>query len=195
MRKSAQHAIQEEVSGIVSFIVTIWSVWIVSWFINLNYFGLTPREFWPGLCGIVTMPFLHAGIWHIVGNTIPLFILLVLLCGSKARSWEIVASIIFGNGVLLWLFGRSATHVGASGLVFGLAAFLISTAFFEKRVVPAVVALITGFLYGTTLLFGVLPTAGQGVSWDGHLCGVIAGVTVAWGLTKGLEYEPEAETV
>lgn len=188
MRKSAQHAIQEEVQGIVGFIVTIWVVWLVSWFVNINQFGLTPREFWPGLAGIVTMPFLHANLGHILGNSIALFVLLCLLCGSKAHSWEIVGTITIVGGGLLWVFGRSANHIGASGLVFGLIAFLISTAFFEKRVVPAVVAMATGFLYGSTLLFGVLPTS-QGISWDGHLCGAIAGVIVAGGLLKGMSYE------
>ena len=171
------------------FVGAMWAAWLVSWLINLNQFGLTPRQFWPGSVGIIAMPFLHGGLWHLIGNTIPLFILLTLLAGSKAKSWDITISIILLGGGLLWLFGRSATHVGASGLVFGLISFLIYSGFLEKRVVPVVVALITVFLYGGTLIFGVLPTVGEHVSWDGHLCGAVAGAIVARGLVKGRSNE------
>ena len=113
-----------------------------------------------------------------------LFFLLMLLAGSKDRPLQIVLVVVLVGGALLWLFGRPATHVGASALVFGLIAFLIVSGLLEKRVVPLLVSLIVGFLYGSTLLWGVLPQFGAQVSWDGHLCGAIAGGATAYALTK-----------
>ena len=133
------------------------------------------------------MTFVHQDWSHLLSNTVPLFILLVLLAGSRARSWGIVVLIIIVGGLLLWVFGRSARHVGASLLIFGLISYLIASGlFFERRPVPVVVALVVGFLYGTALLGGILPRFGMSpsVSWDGHLCGAIAGVLVAYGLTR-----------
>ena len=115
----------------------------------------------------------------------PLLVLLILLAGSKARSWEIVIAVIVVGGGLLWLCGRNATHIGASGLVFGLVAFLIVSGFLEGRIVPLLVALVVGFLYGGTLLSGVVPKMNSMVSWDGHLCGAIAGGLIAYVLTRG----------
>jgi membrane associated rhomboid family serine protease len=82
------------------------------------------------------------------------------------------------GGVLLWIFGRPALHLNASGLVFGLVAFLIVSGFLERRPVALIVSVVVAVLYGTTLLSSVLPGS-AGVSWDGHLCGAVAGVTVA----------------
>ena len=121
---------------------------------------------------------------HILSNTLPLFILLILLAGSKARSWEVVVEIVVLGGSLLWLVGRPAIHIGASGLIFGLIAFLITSGLLEKRLVPLAIAVIVGFLYGGTLVSGVLPRIGSQISWDGHLCSAVAGVIVAYTLTR-----------
>jgi membrane associated rhomboid family serine protease len=109
----------------------------------------------------------------------------VLLIGSKARSWEAVAEIVVTGGVLLWVFGRGdRSHVGASGLVFGLAAFLIVSGLLERRVLSLLVAFVVAILYGGTLLGGMLPSVNTNVSWDGHLCGAVAGGVLAWALTR-----------
>ena len=128
------------------------------------------------------MPFLHANLHHLVSNTIPLFVLLILLAGSRAESWEVVVIISCLGGFLLWIFGRPAVHIGASGLISGLVAFLILSGFLERRIVPLLIALVVGFLYGGSLILGVLPRIGSQISWDGHLCGAIAGGLVAYAL-------------
>jgi len=145
---------------------------------NLNQLGLRPRSF-TGLVGIVTMPFLHGGWHHLMSNTIPLCVLLFLLVGSRDKIGGILVGIVLLSGLLLWMFGRGYTHVGASGLVYGLAAFLIVAGFRERRFVPLIVAVLTLFMYGGSLFFGLLPTAGPQISWDGHLTGAIAGGLVA----------------
>jgi len=178
------HTIREELYGILAFIGAIWAVFGLSCvFPSLDSLGVTPRTT-VGLVGIAAMPFLHADLHHIAGNTVPLFVLLALLAGSKARSWEIVIGVSLLGGFLLWLFGRPATHIGASGLVLGLVAFLIVSGLRERRPVPLLVSVVVGFFYGGTLLWNVLPRFGSHVSWDGHLWGAVAGGIVAYVLTR-----------
>ena len=184
--KDSTHSVAQEVKGIVGFVGVLWIVFLldlVVFPIDFKDFGLVPRSF-TGLVGIVTMPFLHADFGHLMGNSVPLLILLMLLAGSRARSWEIVGETVFFGGLLLWLFGRPANHIGASGLVFGLIAFLIVSGLLERRLLPLMVSLIVGFFYGGTLLSGILPGIDPKVSWDGHLCGAVAGALVAYSLTK-----------
>lgn len=176
-----KHTIKQELHGVIIFVAVIWGVFLLDLVVpgKFNDWGLRPRTLW-GLAGIPLMPFLHGGLGHIISNTVPLTVLLVLLAGSRARSWEIVIELVLFGGALLWLFGRDTTHVGASGLIYGLIAYLIVSGFREKRLIPMLIALLVGFLYGTTLFFGVLPTAGKTVSWDGHLFGAIAGAALGY---------------
>jgi membrane associated rhomboid family serine protease len=176
-----RRAIEQEIRSVVIFLAVLWVVWGVDFLlpIDLTQLGLLPRTL-NGLIGIPLMPFLHGGLGHLISNTIPLAILLMLLAGSRASSWRAVAEIIVLGGGLLWLLGRSSIHVGASGLVYGLIAFLIASGYFERRLVSVVIALVVLFLYGGTLLFGVLPTSEAQVSWDGHLFGAMAGGLVAY---------------
>lgn len=171
-----KHTIPQELNGIAIFLALLWGVFLLDLVLpgDFTLWGLQPRTAW-GLTGIPLAPFLHGGLGHLLSNTIPLAILLLMMAGSRAETWSTVAEIVLLGGALLWLFGRSANHVGASGLVYGLIAFLIVAGFREKRMIPLLVALLVGFLYGGTLLYGVLPTAGTAVSWDGHLCGAVAG--------------------
>jgi membrane associated rhomboid family serine protease len=82
------------------------------------------------------------------------------------------------------MFGRPATHIGASGLIYGLIAYLLVSGISERRFVPMVIAIVVGFLYGGTLASGILPTSESHISWEGHLFGAIAGGSIALLLTK-----------
>ena len=126
---------------------------------------------------------MHQDLHHILGNTFPLFILLALLAGSRAQPWLVVVELVLLGGLLLWLFGRSKVHIGASGLIFALIAFLIVSGFLEKRLVSLTVAILVGFIYGGTLISGVLPRFKSHISWEGHLCCAVAGGIVAYALT------------
>jgi membrane associated rhomboid family serine protease len=174
--------VPDELGGIAAFIGVIWGVFVVSRFIpTLNCYGVVPRT--PrGLTGIPAMPFLHRDLHHILSNTVPLFVLLAVLAGSCAQSWQAVVEIVLLGGFLLWLFGRPAIHIGASGLVFGLIAFLIVSGFRGGRIIPLAIALVVGFVYGGTLLSGVLPRLKSHISWEGHLCCAVAGGIVAYAL-------------
>ena len=181
--KNHIHRIREELPLVLLFLATIWGVFLLDRVLPLERLGLIPRDM-GGLIGIVTMPFLHANFTHLLNNTVPLAILLTLLAGSRTDSRAAVVLVAVLGGLLLWLFGRGdSLHIGASGLVFGLAVFLIVSGILEKRAVPLLVSLFVAFTYGTTLLAGLLPWQ-QGVSWDGHLFGGIAGGLVAWLLVR-----------
>lgn len=176
-------SIKEEVVGVGVFIGVVWAVSLfgIFWKPLRVMLALIPREF-GGLDGIVTMPFVHQGFGHLIGNTIPLFVLLALLAGSRGRSWVIVATIVIINGVLLWLIGGSGAHIGASGLVMGLITYLISSGLFEKRPLPLLISVVVALLYGTTLIWNLLPLS-PGTSWTGHLYGAVAGVVAGYAFT------------
>jgi membrane associated rhomboid family serine protease len=179
----SSHTFGDEIHAVALFVGAIWAVYFVSLvFPGLARYGLVPRKF-SGLVGIAAAPFLHANFAHLLSNTVPLIVLLILLPGSRAESWGVVALILVLSGLLLWIVGRPALHIGASGLISGLAAFLILSGFLEQRIVPLLISLLVGFLYGGSLVLGILPRFGSTVSWDGHLCGAIAGGLVAYVLT------------
>lgn len=165
---------------ILLFMTVIWGAFLVDWIIPLDFseWGLRPRTL-IGLVGIPLSPFIHASWGHLIGNSVPLVVLLSLLAASRSRTWESVGEIIVLGGGLLWVFGRTAKHVGASGLVYGLIAFLLVAGWRERRPLSLIAALIVGVLYGGTLLSGVLPTAGESISWDGHLLSAIGGAIIA----------------
>lgn len=177
-----KHRIVEELHGVAIFVAAIWAVFLLDLVVpgTFNRFGLIPREV-GGLVGIVTMPFLHGDWSHLLGNTVPLIILLCLLAGSRVNSYSIVPLIVLLGGALLWAFGRGGTlHVGVSGLIYGLITFLIVAGFREGRIGAILIAIFVGFMYGWTLVKGMVPlTVGENVSWDGHLMGAIAGAIVA----------------
>lgn len=183
------HTIRSDFYAIAGFIALIWIVFAFDRFMQLEQYGLVPRSV-RGLIGIVAMPFLHSDLSHIISNTIPLAITLLLLAGSRANSGAIVFLIAILAGIGLWLFGRKALHIGASGLVFGLIAFHIFSGIFERRFKSIVIALVIGGLYAGTLFNGVLPFQ-KGVSWEGHLIGAVSGAIVALITTK-LMTEPDA---
>lgn len=194
-----KNAIQDEIKYVLAFVGVIWAVYFLDFVVPGKFtdWGIVPRTAW-GLVGIPLAPFLHGGLWHLVGNTIPLIVLLILTAGSRTRTWPTVAEITLAGGALLWLFGRNGTetlrvsHVGASGLIYGLIAFLSVAGFREKRPVPLIVAILVGFLYGGTLLYGVLPNSQY--SWDGHLFGAIAGAALAY-FTLGPNSESAPDTI
>ncbi|WP_339541186.1 rhomboid family intramembrane serine protease [Pseudomonas sp. RA_5y_Pfl1_P24] len=143
---------------------------------SLMAFGLVPRTLY-GLPGILTSPFLHASFAHLSANLIAFLILgtLVILEGFN-RFISVSAIIILLGGLLVWLFGFAGVHVGASGWVFGLLAYLLSRAWFHRSWSNLIIAGVVALLYGG-LIFGFLPR--QGVSFEGHLFGAFAGFIAA----------------
>ncbi|PID49109.1 MAG: rhomboid family intramembrane serine protease [Proteobacteria bacterium] len=183
--KNHVHRIREELPMMLAFVALIWLVFLSDLVLpgSFDHYGLVPRDM-GGLVGIFTMPFLHGNFGHLLSNTVPLLVLLTLLAGSRADSIKVVLVIVILGGLLLWLMGRGASlHIGASGLVFGLAAFLVVSGLLERRPLPLFIAVLVVLLYGSTLVSGLMPWQ-RGVSWEGHLFGVMAGIAAAWWLAR-----------
>lgn len=144
---------------------------------RLDRFGIEPRTV-EGLTGVLLAPFLHAGYGHLLANTLPLLVLgtLVALKGLR-RLVTVAVGVTLLGGVGVWLVGRPAIHLGASGVTFGLFGYLVAAGFFERRLRSVLLALVALVLYGG-MFWGVLPGT-PGVSWESHLCGLLAGVVVA----------------
>ena len=143
--------------------------------LGLDRYGIAPRD--PeGLIGIVIAPFLHAGLGHVAANTVPFLALGFLIALAGAMRVVLVTVIVaLVGGLGTWLLApASSLHVGASGIVFGYAGYLLSRGFFSRRLRDFALAAIIGLLWGGALLGGLLPAAG--ISWQGHLFGGIGGV-------------------
>jgi membrane associated rhomboid family serine protease len=165
---------------VLTLVVIIWTVEVVNLLLGhrLTSFGVLPRSS-SGLIGIVLSPFIHAGFWHAVSNTIPLLILGGLtLAADKARFLMTTVAIILLSGTLVWLFARNSYHVGASGLVFGYFGALITRAIIEHSIKSIILAMITITLYGG-LLWGILPLRSY-ISFEGHFFGLLAGIAYIW---------------
>ena len=145
---------------------------------SLDRYGIEPHD--PdGLVGIVTAPFLHAGFGHLVGNTVPFVLLGVTIALSGlARVAAATAIVALVGGLGTWLIAPTGTdHIGASGVVFGYATYLIARGLFSRNLLHLAVGVAVVAVYGTTLLTGLAPH--DGISWQGHLCGGIGGVLAA----------------
>lgn len=164
----------------VAIVAVLFSVVVVEtvFRVPLVHLGIVPRT-GSGLPGIVFSPLLHADFKHVATNAVPLFVLLLfLLSNPRYRPYRTLALIWGVSGLGTWLIGRGqAVHVGASSIVFGLAAFLIVAGFVMKSWRSAAVAMIVLMLFGG-IFYGVLPQSGP-ISWEGHLCGVLAGAWTA----------------
>jgi membrane associated rhomboid family serine protease len=147
---------------------------------DLDQYGIRPHDAPDGLLGIAAAPFLHAGFGHLIGNTVPFLVLgaMIALSGlARVASTTVIVALVGGLGV--WLFAPTGTdHIGASGIVFGYAAYLIARGFFSRNMLHLAVGVFVIAIYGTTLLFGLAPR--DGISWQGHLFGAVGGVVAAW---------------
>lgn len=145
---------------------------------SLVRFGLKPRTL-AGLPGIFTMPFLHGSWSHLINNSIPLLVLgWALFHFYPSLAWKTLLGIVMLSGIWLWISGRSSYHIGASGLVYGLAAFLFLSGWLRKEKKVAAISLLVAFLYGS-LWWGILPVDPT-ISWEGHLWGAVSGFALAF---------------
>lgn len=170
--------------NILIFIIVLWGIKVVDTLLPLDFgqFGIVPRTF-RGLIGIVLAPLLHANYYHLSSNTVPAFVLLLVLFSfyKKQAFTVIIKSILIGGG-LVWIFGRSASHIGISGLIYSMAAFLIVAGFLKKEIKSVLASVLIIFLYGG-LIWGVLPGR-YWISWEGHLFGALAGIFIAFDYFK-----------
>jgi len=166
--------------------VVIAAMAIVMWLVetidivagDLDSAGIRPRD-GEGLVGIAASPFLHAGFGHLIGNTIPFLVLgAAIAVGGLARTLAVTGIVLLVGGLGTWLTAPPGTVViGASGLVFGYATYLVARGAYSRMPLHFAGGLAVLVIYGSTLLVGLVPT--PGVSWQGHLFGAVGGLVAA----------------
>jgi membrane associated rhomboid family serine protease len=155
------------------------------------HLGILPRHV-EGVVGVFTAPLIHGSIQHLISNTFPMIFLMVVLGLAYPRSARYAFVFVYiGTGIGMWLFARSNYHIGASGVVYGLVAFLFWTGLFRRNMRSIALSLAILFLY-SGYIWGIFPNK-PGISWDGHLIGALVGVVVAYLLRNRIEPTKEPE--
>jgi membrane associated rhomboid family serine protease len=188
--RSRDEKLRDAAQGVLLLAALVGFMWLIE-AINtidsnrLDADGIYARNvsrFW----GILTSPFIHASFQHLLDNSVPfIFLGLMIAIRGAARLAIVTAFVIVVGGLGTWLISPSANHldtIGASGVVFGYATYLLTRGFFDRSVVELVIGAVVGVIWGAVLLASLVPH--QGVSWQAHLCGAIAGVIVAWRLAQ-----------
>ena len=166
---------------IVGMLAVMWVLEIVDQVTSadLDQYGIRPHDAPDGLVGIGTAPFLHADFGHLIGNSIPFLVMgATIALSGLARVIGATAIIAVVGGLGTWLVASSDTnHIGASGIVFGYAGYLIASGFYSRNMLHLLVGVLVIGVYATTLLFGLAPR--DGISWQGHLFGAVGGLVAA----------------
>ncbi|THJ67897.1 rhomboid family intramembrane serine protease [Arthrobacter echini] len=179
MRPLARRA-QAGLLTVLGLVGSMWAVFLLNVLLGnllVRTLGIAPRRV-DGLDGIVFAPLLHGGVDHLVSNTLPLLVLGFLAFLEGVRRFVVAVGISwFASGLGTWLFGGGLT-IGASGVVFGLFAYLVTRGFYNRDWKQILLAVVLFLVYGS-ILWGVLPTVGSNVSWQAHLFGALGGVAAA----------------
>lgn len=169
-------------SFIPGFILVI-AMWLVFWlnerfYLDFYQYGIFPRSL-EGLSGILLSPFIHGDLSHIANNTLPMIVLSTSLYFFYARkaSLVLVLSIVL-SGAFTWIVGRESYHIGASGLIYALAFFILASGIIRKQSNLLAISLLVIFLYGG-LVWGIFPVE-ESISWEAHLGGAVTGVILSY---------------
>ena len=176
-----------------SFIVILWLVKLFEFEFQLDFsiWGILPLKT-SGLRGIIFSPLIHANFKHLIANTIPLIILIFsLFFFYRKTSYTIFVLIYLFSGVFVWLGGREALHIGASGIIYGLAAFLLLSGVLSFNIRLLTISMVVIFLYGG-LFWGIFPIQPE-ISWESHLWGGISGLVLALLFRKSIPNEHSEE--
>lgn len=168
------------------FVVLVWVITLVQTFTPLNFtwLGVFPGKLF-GLKGVFFMPLIHGDIAHVLSNSLPFLVLgTLILFFYKKVAWRAFFMIYVLSGLAVWLsgfipflFGSPGYHVGASGVIYGMAAFVFWTGIFRRNIKSIALALIVAFYYGS-MIWGIFP-GDEAISWQGHLLGAVAGIFAA----------------
>ena len=175
----------------IAFVIVIWTVKLFEWGldIDLHQGGIFPLKS-KGLLGIITSPFIHGDFDHLIANTIPIFALSWgIFYFYRQLAFQIVLYCLFTTNILLWLGGREAWHIGASGLVYAFASFLFFSGLFRNYYKLIAISFVVAFLYGG-LFWGIFPVL-KYVSWEGHLFGGCSGLIYAIAFRKQGPQKPQ----
>lgn len=178
-------------------IIAVTILWLVHlWQVTDGFdpgsYGIMSRRAW-GLRGIVTAPLVHGSWAHLISNTLPLFVLtFISLYFYRKVAMRAFWLIYFLTGISVWMFARPVSHIGASGVIYGLVSFMFWNGIFRRSLRSIILAAIVMLLYSGMFL-GVLPDQ-EGISWESHLIGSLAGIFAAF-LFKGELEDEEAKEI
>ncbi len=164
----------------VTFVFLMWLVKIVEilFEIDLSDLGIYPRSL-KGLPGIIVSPLIHEDFTHLFNNSLPLLLLSIALFYFYSEIAIKISSITYIlTGLLVWLWGREAWHIGASGLVYGLASFLFFSGLIRRYFRLIALSLLVVFLYGE-MVWGLFPGIYKNISWESHMLGFFSGILLA----------------
>lgn len=154
---------------IVQGINMVTQYWVSRW-------GIYPNSL-EHLPGILIAPFTHGSLPHIISNSMPFFVLAILV-GQLKHFWSVTLFVIIASGTLVWFFGRPATHVGASGLIMGYWGFLLIYGWLVKKWQPILYSLLVFLFYGGMVITVV--DFRSHISYESHIFGLISGLVIAW---------------
>ena len=164
-------------------LIILWLIRLWEWNFHTEWYwmGVYPRTA-SGLLGILTEPLVHAGIQHLLSNSVPLFILSwCLFYFYKDLGYVVFPMLWVFSGLFTWCIGRESYHIGASGLIYGLSFFLFFSGVFRRYIPLMALSLVVVFLYGSTV-WNMLPVwelIEANISWEGHLSGALSGFLCA----------------
>jgi membrane associated rhomboid family serine protease len=165
------------VLGLVS---VLWIVQLIQFFgvFDFGYYGNWPQHK-EGLKGILFSPFIHGSFEHLISNTLPILVLFTVLLNAYPKVALVVLLFVhLVSGALVWMFAPdSGIHIGISGIIYGIACFLIASGLFRRDRNSTTIAILVTLVYGGMVL-GFLPK--HGVSWQSHLYGALSGVAIAF---------------
>ena len=166
------------IPGIFVFLMWLSKITELIFETDLSQLGIHPLSA-DGLYGIILSPFIHADFRHLINNSLPLFLLSAALFFfySEVAMQVFLFSWIL-SGLFVWFAGRSAWHIGASGMVYGLASFLFFSGIIRKYFRLVALSLLIVFLYGS-MVWGIFPGLYENVSWESHMLGFFAGIALA----------------
>lgn len=179
--KPEKEIFDQSVRITIFFILVLWVIHAALWVFNIpsGVFGIMPRTV-RGLLGILTGPLVHGDIFHLISNSVPLLILGVgFLYFYNKLALEVFVWIYLTTGFWVWLLARESWHIGASGLIYGIATFIFVSGIIRKNKRLLSLALIVLLLYGG-FVYGLFPEKSRPeVSWESHLLGSISGLVLA----------------
>ena len=193
MNKSEKRRLKFSLIPPLFFLMIMWVVKIIEYSFDYNWFvyGIYPLKF-ENLTGIIFSPFLHGDFDHLISNSVPfLFLGTSLFYFYREFAYKVFLLIYVLTGLWVWLAAREAYHIGASGMVYGLASFLFFSGLIHKNRALASLSLIIVFIYGS-MIWGVLPIK-EGMSWESHLFGAVTGLILTLAFARKQVFDETVE--
>jgi membrane associated rhomboid family serine protease len=172
--------------AVIPVVILLFVMWVIKiveivFGISLSWLGTHPLHM-DGIQGIFLMPFVHGDLNHLMANTGSFFVLCTaLFYFYRDISVRVLIGIWLLSGIWVWFGGRDSWHIGASGVIYGLASFLFVSGAIRKNTQLAALAMVVAFLYGS-IIWGIFPDffPKENISWEGHLGGLVSGVIFAF---------------